>query len=128
MEDFKAARKHAEKAKEKKAKEAVQHLEFEGVRELRVLVAHVPGDMEELQKISNALTQQDTIIFLVGENGSVFASAGEIAARDYHVGKILKELFAETGGKGGGTPVLGQGVLPREKIMEAVKWLKERIK
>ncbi|QQG39424.1 MAG: alanine--tRNA ligase [Candidatus Aenigmatarchaeota archaeon] len=130
-EDLKDARKKAEQAMGHRAKRAAEGMTFVEIRDVHVLVAHVAGDARALQKMSGELSREDTVIFLIGETAEdapVFASAGELAARDYHVGRILKELFATVGGKGGGTPVLGQGTIKREKIEEAVEWLKERVK
>lgn len=135
IEEWKAARKKLERGMAERAREAAHGMEFVKLGTARLLVAHYPGDMKALQKLSQEMTRPDTLIFLFGEpqmsdGGStpVFAAAGELAARDYHVGKLLKELFAVVGGKGGGTPVLAQGVLPGERVNEAMEWLRKRMK
>ncbi|MBI4017738.1 MAG: alanine--tRNA ligase [Candidatus Aenigmarchaeota archaeon] len=129
--EWKAAQKSLEKSIEERAQQATRNMQFENAGGVRLLVAHVAGDTKQMQKISERLTSDDTLIFLFGEDTTdvpVFAAAGANAARDYHVGKLIKEMFGVMGGKGGGTPVLAQGVMPRMRVMEAMEWLKKRLK
>lgn len=128
--EWKNIRRVLEKTLEKQAKRASIELKFERIDNARVLVAHVVADAKKLQKISQELSADDTVIFLFGEGVEVpvFASAGARATADYPVDKLLKELSSLFGGRGGGTPALAQGVISRERVTEAMEWLRRRLK
>ena len=77
-------------------------------------------DNKTLNNLGKNITKKakDTIAFLASttENGInfvVFAGAG---VGDLHIGKIIKELLAEVGGKGGGSKDAANGFIPSDTI------------
>ena len=82
---------------------------------------------QALRALASALTESDDIAALLfsrnSENGEERTSA--ILARGknvpVHIGNLLREAFAEFGGKGGGKPDFAMGSLPGTADMDAVR-------
>jgi alanyl-tRNA synthetase len=92
-------------------------------------------NMEELRQICEWLRErQGGGVVVLGadfNNRANFVAMGtpELAAKGFHAGKLVHEVAAVTGGKGGGSAVLGQGGgKDRNKIGEALKLVDELIK
>jgi alanyl-tRNA synthetase len=90
-----------------------------------VLIEKLDANMDELQEISRILSNDERIIILFGidEKIHVFGSAGSKTGID--IGKIISSACSELGGKGGGSPNLGQGIgLEKEKLNDLISKLK----
>ncbi len=112
--EWKEKRKELEQVQRKIAEKSAEKMEFENLRELKILVKEIPNaDPKQLQEISLKLSGEDTVIVLFGttkEKVFVFGSAGAKAiASGINVGKIISSACAELGGRGGGREGLAQG-------------------
>jgi len=92
-------------------------------------------NMEELRQICEWLRdQQGGGVVVLGanfNNRANFVAMGtpDLVAKGFHAGKLVNEVAAVAGGRGGGSAVLGQGGgKDRKKIGEALKLVDELIK
>jgi alanyl-tRNA synthetase len=92
-------------------------------------------NMEELRQICEWLRdQQGGGVVVLGadfNNRANFVAMGtpDLVAKGFHAGKLVNEVAAVAGGRGGGSAVLGQGGgKDRNKIGEALKLVDELIK
>ncbi len=127
---WKENRKKIDKLREEVAKKKTEKMNFEKIKNYNLLIKEFKNtDRKELQKISMEITDKDTIIFLFGLNKKIdiFASAGKDVKEN--IGKIVKEVSQILGGRGGGSPKLGQGFgTNKNKMKEAKKKIREMIK
>jgi alanyl-tRNA synthetase len=106
------------------------------VNGIPVNTAHVSApNMEELRQICEWLRdQQGGGVVVLGadfNNRANFVAMGtpDLVARGFHAGKLVNEVAAVAGGRGGGSAVLGQGGgKDRNKIGEALRLVDELIK
>lgn len=109
FEDWKRYQKLLEKNVSGRAEQLVSELEKKFVGD--VLAEKIDGaDMALLQEISRKLSSDKRLLVLLGikEKVSVFVSAG--AESGLNAGAIAREVCTGVGGKGGGSPLIGQGV------------------
>ncbi|MFZ3077729.1 MAG: alanine--tRNA ligase [Candidatus Aenigmatarchaeota archaeon] len=128
FEKDKEERKKGERAAKETAESLADKLKFEQIGSRRVLVAEVSGGAKELQEISRKLSADDTVIMLfsITDKINVFGSAG--AKTGVNIGKIVSQACAELGGKGGGSPLLAQGIgTMKEKLKEVMGKTKKMI-
>ncbi len=121
LEKEKEVRKKEERAAKETAESLSEKLQFEVVGNKRVLVAEVSGRPKELQEISRKLSSDDTVILLfsITDRINVFGSAG--AKTGVNVGNIVSQACGELWGKGGGSPMLAQGIgTKKEKLKEVM--------
>jgi alanyl-tRNA synthetase len=123
MNEIKSMQKKLLKAEREAVRDIVQKMRFKTIHGFRVLVKKIEGDREKLQLASATLSAEDTIIFLFGIHDNriyIFASAGKKAMRKLDIGKLVRDMALELGGKGGGTPALGQGYGTEIKKLDMV--------
>lgn len=128
IEKEKRERKETERTAKETAEELSENLKFEKIGEKRILVAKVAGGQKELQEISKKLSADDTVILLFSTTDkiNVFGSAG--AKTGVNIGKIVSQVCAELGGKGGGSLLLAQGIGTRkEKLREIMEKVKKMV-
>jgi alanyl-tRNA synthetase len=109
FEDWKKHQKILEKNVADRAQQLASELEknFSG----DVLIERIEGaDMGLLQEVSRKLSSDKRLLVLLGikEKTNVFVSAGAESGLD--AGTITREVCGALGGKGGGSPLIGQGV------------------
>ncbi|MBI5332916.1 MAG: alanine--tRNA ligase [Candidatus Aenigmarchaeota archaeon] len=125
VKKWKILNKTYEKHKELGAENMIDELRkrFAG----NVLIEPVMNaDMKDLQNMCKMLSGNEKIIILFGicENISIFASSGDQKA---HAGAIVSNAAKELGGRGGGSPVLGQGIgADKEKLDHIIEKLKHK--
>jgi alanyl-tRNA synthetase len=98
------------------------------VGDARVVAARVPsGSIEELKAVGDALREKAStlVAVLAGEwddrVGFVVVVTDDLASRGVHAGKVVGEVAAVTGGKGGGKPTFAQaGGRDPAKVDEAL--------
>jgi len=109
FDEWKKYQKLLEKNVAGQAQQLVSELEskFSG----NVLVEKIEGaDMGLLQELSRKLSSDKRLLIFIGvkEKISVWISAG--AESGLNAGMIAREVCSSLGGKGGGSPLIGQGV------------------
>ena len=128
LEKWKDKRKEHDEALKKFADKQTDKLEFEIRGGLRYLFKEIPGaNPQQLQEISRKMSVKDSIIFLVGTTADktfVFGSAGEDATKKVNVGNVVAEFCKEIGGRGGGSPTLGQGSGPKSDVKDKIAKLR----
>jgi alanyl-tRNA synthetase len=74
---------------------------------------------EMLRAIAMGAMERPKTVFVSGSSeGRLLVSTSEDSGRD--AGKALREGTSAVGGKGGGSPRLAQGSVPKEKLNEAL--------
>ena len=123
FEHWKELRKTQEKRLETAAENKVKLLEKNIAN--NILIEKIHANMNELQAISKALSNDNRILLLFGLSDKiyVFASAGKNTG--INIGKIVEKVCKDLGGKGGGSSYLGQGIgINKEKLDNVIKKLK----
>lgn len=127
FEKWKQTRKKSDKMDEQQDSDVVKSLE-KRVKN-NVLVEKIGNyGMKRLQGLSKIISKDERVILLFGlaDKVYVFGSAG--AKTNIDMGKIVKNVCEELGGKGGGTKGIGQGFGTRkEKLNEAIDKLRKEL-
>lgn len=130
IDEWKENRKKLDRLREKFAKKKTEKLKFEKIGKYDVLIKELKNTTrKEIQNISLEMTQNNTLLFLFGINDKIdiFASAGKEVDKD--IGKIVEEISKILGGRGGGSPKLGQGFgTKKDKLKKAEKRIREMLK
>jgi alanyl-tRNA synthetase len=86
----------------------------------RVLVRDLPGGMEALQSLGQACAALPGVLLLgvLGAPPAVLLAASEDSG--IHAGNLLRDVLAEVGGRGGGSPRVARGVVPDSPALERV--------
>lgn len=96
-----------------------------GVKVVTLFVENASA--EDLRKVTDVVRSRvKDCIVVVGtegedDKGLVVASVSKDAQKTYSAGKIIKNLTAHYGGKGGGNPNTAQGGIPGVKVRESLK-------
>ena len=124
IEEWKKAHAHLKEMRAKYAEKTSKKVEFEDVKGLKVLIKKVGGaDINQLQQLSKALSEDNTVIILFGitDKVSIFGSAGDAAVKHgVNIGKLVSTACQKLGGKGGGRENLAQGVGVNKDYVDAV--------
>lgn len=90
----------------------------DGIR--RVVCREDSGPLERLKGLGQAVASWPLAVFVgaTSHPPAVILAASQDSGLD--AGKVLKTLLADAGGRGGGSAVLAQGVLPEAGQLEAV--------
>jgi alanyl-tRNA synthetase len=126
---WKLLRKKLEIKKQKDAKKMVKGMETKKVGTVDLLVKEIPGvGLKELQGVSKQLSTDNTFVALlgVGDKIHVLCSAGKNVG--INAGLITSKICSDLGGKGGGSPTLGQGFgVNKSKLKAIVKKIKTEL-
>ena len=96
-----------------------------GVRVVTLFVENASA--EDLRKVTDVVRSRvrDCIVVVGTETGNdkglIVASVSKDAQKTYSAGKIIRNLTAHYGGKGGGNPNTAQGGVPGVKVRESLK-------
>ncbi|WP_456395750.1 alanine--tRNA ligase [Thermococcus sp.] len=124
--EWKEARKEAERLKKELAKLLVYELEgkAEKVGNIEFIGAVVEGDIDNLREAALSLRKPGRVIALISEDtNAVVISVGD--GLDLKAGDLVRIITSVAGGGGGGRKELAQGkiknILKAEEAIEAVK-------
>jgi alanyl-tRNA synthetase len=120
FEKWKRARREKEKSSKEKAKELAEKLE----NNKDIIIAEFDGNNKDAQALSRYLTRKGRllILFAVDDKVHTFVSS----QTDAKAGEIVKYICKKLGGKGGGTPALGQGIGNKDKLKDVIKELRDK--
>lgn len=95
------------------------------------IVSMFMGDatIDDLRKVSDIIRQKaKSSVAAVGsrdgEKGMIVVAVSKPIQNQYNAGRILKALAEKYNGKGGGGPQIAQGGIPGEKVIEALREIK----
>jgi alanyl-tRNA synthetase len=126
-EDFKAARRELRAVRERLLEEEAARLVREApqIGPLRVIrrvwEGRDPGELRSLAQTVASHPQMIALLSSLGERTHLCVARSE--GVDVDAEALLKEAFAELGGKGGGRPHLAQGSAPRAERVRVEKVL-----
>ncbi len=109
FEEWKEQKKEIERLSKRLVELEVQNISLENVSGVPVLVRRIDLPPRELTPIASGIAEKGGVAFLassLGERVHVVIASGSPAV---NAGEIVSEISALLGGKGGGTPKLGQG-------------------
>jgi alanyl-tRNA synthetase len=89
-----------------------------GVR--RVTQRLASGTLEGLRAVAQSFTAQPKAIFVAALSDPPSVLAASSADAGFDAGKMVKEAVTAAGGRGGGTPRVAQGSVPRADLLDAV--------
>ncbi len=127
LEKWKKTRKKSVQMDEKQNKSVITSLK-KRIKKNALIEKVGNYDTKKLQGLSKILSAEDRIIVLFGlaEKIYVFGSAGAKTSVD--IGKIVRGVCEDLGGKGGGSRQLGQGFgIKKEDLDEVMKKLREKL-
>ncbi|MBP1751061.1 MAG: alaS [Deltaproteobacteria bacterium] len=99
--------------------------DIDGVKVVTLFVENASAD--DLRKVTDVVRSRvKDCIVVVGtqgpdDKGLIVASVSKDAQKTYSAGKIIKNLTAHYGGKGGGNPNTAQGGVPGARVRESLK-------
>ncbi len=109
---WKSSRKDKRKKRKKEAKELIKDVESE--TEGKKLVGKVDVDAKTLKAMVRQLSEEWDTVLLFGEK-NVFGYS-----QRKNMGKVVKKICSELGGKGGGSKKIGQGIYKQEPDLKKV--------
>ncbi|WP_297514398.1 alanine--tRNA ligase [Thermococcus sp.] len=126
--EWKEARKEAEKLRKELAKLLVYELEnkVEKVGDVEFIGGVVEGTMEDLREAANRLRKEKRVVVLISREGHFVVAVGD--GLDLKAGELAKIITSVAGGGGGGRKELAQGRIKNPlKAEEAIEEVKKRL-
>ncbi|WP_297498073.1 alanine--tRNA ligase [Thermococcus sp.] len=126
--EWKGARKEAEKLRKELAKLLVYELEseIERVGGIEFIGKVVEGRMDDLREAANKLRKEKRVIALITKEGHFVVAVGD--GLDLNAGELAKVITSIAGGGGGGRKELAQGRIKNPlKAEEAIEEVKRKL-
>ncbi|MGQ9469029.1 MAG: DHHA1 domain-containing protein [Nitrososphaerales archaeon] len=110
----------------KKEAEGIKFIEKNGIK-VYLKIFEELDNKKLMEKAGELIKNEKSIVIFANRNDSAFLMMGRSPDLRLNCNSILKEAFVRFNGKGGGKPEFASGIIAKDKVEDALEFIKNKV-